>query len=795
MSDSILDFRDPRGLANDIQFCEALNFLESSRQKIFFDTAGVVDMLLGWESLLDVDARYIKWPFFNRQPMLICALAYKKWLGPIHLLPPHTEELTNKMLNDKRRFPDVPLENTEMLTTEFWAANELQVKETGLDKDEYISALQKDATSIFKGMFLGSHNGFWKSRYKYLVKDAQTLHLAGSTDYDYGNITSHRLFRPLLRFLNDQRKKQANNYLDAIALCLLDEKLRQFDISNTSTTLPIFFSNQEPILKAVRHFSQERDQDGRYPFTYLSPAGKPFLIVRNCNFFIISGIYQGIRESALPDLMEKYSSYLSSLRLKFDDNIQGENNGAEETVADYLSLLSYVQPSSEENVLLSFFQEWLRMEGYQDLNTILSGQLGRREVVKKEVERFIEAEQARQRQQLKGFGDRISIVRGIWHDFTDSSTFIEKNYSQTVDLDVYKEIGPRLYYSEAVCKRVQDYINRIFLAAHNSKDGERDLIDTFTDVVNDLASSLFSGQQKPIDAEKLERLACGLAVLWIFEKYKRIGQICDTVYERYNDVDPSDEADKYPAPSIALIHAAAILAGRLPQQDHALRIIECVMRKFGAQNYNVWLGLSYIHTSIWRFSGGGFNCPEWHYYRTRDLNFEPPSKQNLEESLRLSRKTYEWLRDDEKSGNITREKMRERQAKQFYALNNYLFMLAICGSAEEFRESLYLAEGFQDGVSIRDAWHKGRYADTLACYYLRMSMLSETQGEFDRNIKRALSQSNTSIADSNRQVDAYEQLNMKINEVAEKGFDFIHAKMLQYEQKMRLENAVVHVPT
>ena len=57
MSDTILDFRDTRDLANDIQFCEALNQLERERQRIYFDTAGVVDMLLGWDALMDVDAQ------------------------------------------------------------------------------------------------------------------------------------------------------------------------------------------------------------------------------------------------------------------------------------------------------------------------------------------------------------------------------------------------------------------------------------------------------------------------------------------------------------------------------------------------------------------------------------------------------------------------------------------------------------------------------------------------------------------------------------------------------------------
>ncbi len=791
MGDSfILDFRDPRGLANDIQFCDALNHLPRARQKIFFDTAGAVDMLLGWEALFDGEIRSIKWRFFKKQPMLLCALAYKGWLGPIHLLPPHTEELVNKMLRDKRRFPDHPQESLQMLTDAFWAEINLYIKETGLERDVYIAALQKDATSIFKGVFLGRNGGFWKSRYKNLKDGEHILHLASDADYAYGDITSHPLFRPLLRFLNKEREKQANNYLDAIALCLLDENLKKFDLSNASTTLPIFFSNQDPILKAVSHFSQERDKDGRYPFTYHGPRGRPFLIVRNCNFFIISGIYQGIKENSLPELLEKYTSYLNSLRSKVDDKASGDSNMNEESVSDYASVFSYVQPSSEENVLLSFFQEWWRMHGPDELNAILSDQLGKQEVSNEEVTQFIEAEQARQRQQLQGFGDRIGIVRGIWHDFADLPTFVEKNKLNLTDLDVYKEIGPRLYYPEAVCNRVQERMNSIIQALRDRSNSERELVDPIAEVVNDLASALFSGNKQSFDAEKLERLTCGLAVLWLFEKYERIGQICDTVYERYRDADPSDEADQYPSPTIALIHAAAILAGRLPKQDHVLRIITCVMRKFGAQNYNVWLALSYIHTSIWRFSGGGFNCPEWHYYRTQRFDFEPPYETNLRESLKLSGQTYFWLIDDEKNNKeLTLEKKRERRAKLFYALNNYLFMLAICGTAEEFRNSIYLAEVFQDGVPITDVWHKSRYADTLACYYFRMTLLSQTQSEFERNVKRALYHSEVSIDDY--PIDTYIQINMKIKEIAEKGFDYVRDRLAPYVQK-RAADVVVY---
>ncbi len=783
MSDTILDFRDTRDLANDIQFCEALNQLERERQRIYFDTAGVVDMLLGWDALMDVDARFIKLPFFNRKPMLICALAYKKWLGPIHLLSPHTEELNNKLLRDKRRFPEKPWEDTETLTNEFWNQINLKIKETGLNKEDYLAALQKDAANIFKGVFLGNHGGFWKSRYKYILKDAQILHLANSADYDYGDITSHRLFQPLLRFLNEQRSKQANNYLDAIALCLLDEKLRQFDFSNTSTALPIFFSNQDAILKAVRTFSQQRD--GLAPFTYQTPSGKSFLVVRNSNFFIISGIYQGIKENGLPDLLDKYNQYLNSLRGRYDEIVIGENHD-EESLNALPTLRSYVVPSSDENVMLNFFQEWLRMEGYQELNFILSDQLGHKTVDQKEVDQFIRRERSRQRQQLKGFGDRIGIVRSIWHDFGTLKTFIKRKFPYgDYELDMYKEIGPRLYYSEAICHKVQEHIKHLFHASENQEDSERDLVDVITEVVNDLASSLFGGNQRVLSPERLERLACGLAVLWVFEKYERIGQICDTVYERYKEANPADESDKYPSPSIALIHAAAILSGRLPRQDHVLSIIKCVMNKFGEKNYNVWLGLSYIHTSIWRYSGGGFSCPEWHFYRTNEIDFEPPYKNHLQESLRLSRQAYEWLRNDEKNNkNLGLDKKRERQAKLFYGLNNYLFMLAICSKAEEFRDSLHLAEIFQNGVTIGEVWHSGRYADTLACYYLRMAMLSRTTSEFERNIKRAKQQSEASMSVNIRPVDAYEQINMRIHEVEEKGFDLIRKKMTEYEQAM-----------
>lgn len=776
----ISDTNELKNLANDISFWQALDRRAGdkgalSKVEIYFDTAAVMDMLLGWDIIFR--GGQIKWNLFKERPsILVNALAYKNWLGTIHLLHPHTEELVNKILHDDSRFPDAPAIDLKGLGHEFWVHLDGDISRLAsrdpLRRYRQIEALRNGCVAMFKGVFLGSEGGFWKRRYKWL-KDNQILRLSSDSRYNIREVTSRPLFQRLLTFLNEKRSdRPANNYLDATALCLLDEKLRQFVSSEDPTVkLPIFFSDQKDILSAIEYVSHDHSlrEGNHFPFTYQIKEGDrlaSFSIVRSTGFFLVSGVGNAMRHEDLPDLLKTYTGNLENLRRRVNSE----------------SIESLIQDLPEESIWFEFFRQWWTSKGYGEVVEVMRELV--ESVTQEEVNSYIKEERERLRRQFDEYNGRIDLIRKIWDQFQELPEFVKRNFNSS-GIDVYKEIGARLYYSEEVCKQVQERTNRILrtIKEHPNSNSIKELDDT-EDTVTDLIAGIFDHWHQDAGIEdKLNHLARGLAVLWVFERFDLINEVCIIIREQFIRHNP-DAKERYPAPSIALIHAAAILRGRTSNQDQTLDIIRCLEDKFCNEpgNYNVWIGLSYIHSLIWSSSGGIFDFSEFHYYRTGNRNYYVPHRQNLEEGLNLCKRAWEWIGEENKREEKLLGKKNIRSTKWYYAVNNYLYMLAICGDASTLRNSLSLAESFQGGASpnMQHAWQAARFSDTLACYYLRMAFLSETSAEFERHIKKAVTQNESSIVKQTRHNEEYAILQGKISEIRDIGFEKVKEVMNHY---------------
>ena len=304
-SSSILHYSFPLAdhFRSDLLF---LSDLEAARKKgetanpqLFFDTYAALDMLLGLKKIADGG---FKKDLFLLPETLVYALSYQHWLGPIHLLPPHTEELIfkikdsdNSLLNDKSATP------FEAQEQEMWGALGLNTIQSappissGAKKSAWLHALKAESSDLFKAFYLLQESSSWKARYKQLTT-SNVLHFSQEQDYRLGDITKTPLFNDLLTAFNRARPRRSdNNYMDAVALCLLDQKLQAFEASDGQLPLPIFYCLQPNILDTVAAFSEKTYEKGHRPFTW-KHENKAHLIVRNSDFFVLFGVMKALQD-------------------------------------------------------------------------------------------------------------------------------------------------------------------------------------------------------------------------------------------------------------------------------------------------------------------------------------------------------------------------------------------------------------------------------------------------------------------------------------------------------------------
>lgn len=755
---------DYQRLINDIRLQKELKGKPEIEKQIYFDTSGAIDMLTGMHGMIDrgrINQRY-----YDRLTTLVYALAYKHWLGEIYTLPPHSEELFNKIKNNQYRFPDQPADKFESLEKEFWADRKLKIDQFQADladekkREHWIELLKEESVDLFKGVYLTDRTSFWKRRYKYLVKEAEILRFSSDMDYRLGDLTQSKLFTPLLKYLNSKREKSSNNYIDAIVLCMLDKKLEQFK-SDKTNQLPLFFSDQEHILEAVSHFSKQSEIFGRRPFVYEGETGN-YLIVRNANFFIIEGLFNAIQKHSSPAALESYERVLESLQewlLGVKSRSEDPEAGAEQAEMIKIDF----REQSAAKFFLEFFDRWWDKQGFEELKqVVVSSYLEEnRSQIEKQIADYIEEERDRINKQFEGYEGRIMIIRKTWNHFDLLPKFVRDNFAPTGGgFDIFKEFGPRFSYTEKVCEATQDLADRIFDAVfRNDKD---ELGHAEAEVVTNLINGLFGRSQTNEEKDKkLDQLAIALAIFWVFEFFDLICEVCQIIRKQYEQDDSND--DMYPSPSIALMHAAAVIQGRSKDQKLVERILKCVNRKFG-EKYNVWIGLSYINYLRWNDKADSFKFPERLSPEEIRFNRETPY---LTEALKYSKKAVDYLEDrrkDPREGS----KIKHRQRKYYYALNNYIFFQTICAPAIEFEteEMSGYAEKLEDSSRNPDYWQADRFPDTLSRYFFRRAFLAAARKEeYAQLLSEAIRYNEMAIKGTTKEKNIYFVLRRQLMEL------------------------------
>ncbi len=782
MPSHILKSNNLKQLADDIYFFQSLESDSELDCQIYFDTAGVIDMLLGMSGLFN--GVQINWNNYNRSSTLVYALGYRNWLGKIYTLPPHTEEFIEKIQVDKRLFKDHFSDIEQELEDEFWATIRQEFGELKevLENEEafkaYIPKLKANSVDLFKGVYLGKEKNFWKYRYKYLVRDKNILQFSAESDYRLGEVRDSKLFTPLLKYLNEKRQKSSNNYMDAIALCLLDAKLQRFnDGHEEQEDLPIFFSDQEHILDAVRFFSQE-EFDDRRPFVFTA-KGQEFLIVRDANFFIIKGIFRALKDrpSSSKDLIQdlftalgqfiqsaensRFPFHGESIQLPFEERINRKVRAG-------------LEKRSEEKVFLEFFNQWWHDGGYEELKRVVAETLldPKRQVINKDINDYIDQERKKLKVTFIDYSGRISLIKKAWNQFHNLKDLITTKFSsQGERINIHKEFGSRFSYPDKLCDEIQELCDRIFRAVNIKDDQELHIAEA--DVITDLISGLFEkGRTKEEENLRLNQLAKSLAILWLFKMYDLIDDACTIVRKQWENDPNVKNGDKYPSSPIALLHAASIFQGRSQNEEQGLQIIHCVENKYGQDNYKVWVGLSFLYYLLWDRNIDYFEFPEIRFEESSpDNKVLERNRKHLEKAINYSYKAIEWL-ENSRLDIEEKEKQEYRQRNYYYALNNYLFFKTMLATPEEFLKLEPKARKLEYSARRMEYWHADRFADTLARFFFRKAILSDSPEEFKDCIKHAIDYNNDAIENSEQDKLIYRILSRNLKATKRKGYPF-----------------------
>ena len=759
----IINLKYISSLADDIRFHQDLNHAKVIEKQVFFDTSSVLDLLLGVHSI--IRANQFRRSAFNMHVTLLHAMAYRNWLGEIFTLPTHTDELVNKIQLSKGLLGNHVNNNKEALENELWACigiNRQDLQLFGEDKETILKRfdqLKVDSVDVFKATYLLSNSGLWKHRYRYL-REEKIINFYPSADLNISEIAKTEVYYRLKTYLNKHRHnyRSINNYVDVLALCFLDQYLRNFESDTTGELrLPVFFSDQETILEAVEIASERKDEFGRYPFTWISPDGHPHKIVRSANFFIIEGVFNLKKKSPEEGIITKFTEALDDYRR----TLENFSNASNRTI---LNFKDKFQKETLNVVFLEFFDRWRNEYGNEQMLKLISYE--NYQLLDKEIDNYIVEERKRLKEEFTLDSSRFQLVKKMWDALVNLPRLVNQVFNAELSYNVSKEIDPRFAFKESICAEIQEEVNDIFQAVH--RNDHFLLEDAESRLVNYVLGGLYDIRMP--EKDRYNELCVALGILWVFENFDLINDICCLIREEYKrgkfGILDTASTDQYPAPSIALIHAASIIQGSSKDQAECVRILNCVQQKHEETSYQVWIGLSYIYFILWNEVVSSYDFHE--LARVHNKNTPGYAADYLRKAGIHAYNAMTWL-EKKRFEQTELDRLKRRQLRYHYALNNYVFYLVIASASEDFLKSRNIAKKLEDAVHTPDYWQV-RFGDTLARYYCRFAFLSETETEFDLYLKWSIDYNSHAIKSSQRVREYYINLAKDLEEMRSRGF-------------------------
>lgn len=720
------------------------------KKEIYIDTYDAIRLIQGVWGLWEYDrklgnrenphAYVFNKNIFEKPDILVNSLLFNNRLNaPVRLLPPHQDELAQKIQGEKSWFA-APREINEQIY-DLWSAlnlTELLDEAQGYEPmsphriKEYLEKIRGIDFYIAKDLL---QVPYWYDRYKKLFKQDRIVSWDDSS-YNFASVTRSKEFKIILQAFDEERnspKMLQSNYVDAIAFYLLWERLEAFKKdASLKTALPVFFVSKPGIFKALKKLM---DND-MFTYTFERDGQRwKFPIIRRAQFFILDAIFnyesQGDDDGALHKLFEQMRTAFNYeiKNHKLVNSILGRGIASAEDLGKRIDQL----------VREEFFDKiWAKHEGYKELYRAIE--------VHKESKRLAEQglrqhEEERQKivAELRRDTRSFELANEIMHEVFRLDDIGNKELNKIATIDVFSDLSMARFSFTKPCRdNLQQYTIQILNT--RGQDG-------FKFAARNLLSDIMEGLENFNNGkESSEKFTVGLAVLWVFKKYELIAKIAERLNQGVEDYDELS----FPNYHIPLLCAAALcrMEGNGKAQL-AKRFAECIEKKFSAQsnkpNYKAWLGLAYVWWHIWNTQNRSMELPEEMGKADFLAQQREPAFQSVRHAQHLCIAVVNHLRNKLKeeaiTGNHTPQErgdiLEQRNQKYHYALNMAFFLTVLYGNKQDLlskdTERLFNALNAIEGGPL---WHS-RYYDTCARYHYRRALLAENAPTFKNMLQLA----------------------------------------------------------
>lgn len=709
-------------------------------KQVFFDTAEIIDMIVGIRSFYA--SSHVDINLFNRESTLVHSLAYEGWLSEIHLLPPHQDELYHKITEKgslnfpKRRYND----DQDIVNDLLYQAGITEIEQilSKLSSEKEIKKYiienfdKVDAPLLFKVAKLIQHP-FWYNRYKYLLEDKKIIKINNSS-YDTKNLIREPVFGEIFECLSSVRSTRSeNNLYDAFSLTILQNKLEAYKKDKKNHPLPTYYVSSPVVYRALKNYVKE-NQSGHFYYEF---EREKIPIIRDSEFFILDAVFNATKENK--DDFENFMGEYHDNTLGLKDEIS--NVDKEAKLLDKVLNINYdktFQDRANEIINLRFFKKiWLENKG---LDIVVSdlfryyNETINDEKSKKELANAVEKEKNKIQKQFGKTLPRMKLSKKILRETVGFKSSIRRiNEHIEIPQDVFREFAlTRFSFKEDACGKIQQLIERLFRSHHD--DDNLSYVHCILGVVNYLLDGVEAAQNpKQGDTKIYDEFTVGLAILWVFEEYSLINYIC-------KKVSGLDEKGKlvYPDHRIALVHGSSIFPSGERRRGIAYEIIECLEEKFSQKNYKVWIGLSYMYFNIWNHLSSYSSIPELMIEEDKKTyKTEKIYEKYYQKAIKNLRKAIDYLKKLTKSEIDENEDKIYRWTKYYYAVNNYIYYVTKGGAEEVFNTIEPYCEILRSAEEKQNHW-QNRFHDTLAWYNLRQAVRNKENSDlFEYHIDKA----------------------------------------------------------
>ena len=693
--------------ARTIEFDNQLNV------KLYFDSSEIIDIVRGIDAFYkrgpeEITQKKFQKKDFESDKSFVNALAVRRLLNTIHLLPTHQAEFYDNYTGNG--LDSLRDENTTLIET-FRKSLDIEKSLTSLlKKPQKAAATRAELDKIFNDS---------KKLFKFLnachvIKTSERLNrfftdrkskIFELTPYesDVYDIEDREIFNAISGAWSKIRPDGGkNNFYDSLALMRLINLVREFNSDNTKE-LPVFFDAAHKYKRVIEKagiadifiVKYRPDSENLYQYS----------VIRSCEYFEIFALLDAQKgdEHAVGD----YRLIIQQHQEKVGVLLEALQNNEDKRELN-IAISNYIHLDFIKEVILPCFTDGVLSILIKNLTENYSTSISQlREDINKNLKHALKA--------LQSQTNELSNRYSVWTDIQERSFSLimeereAKSNPKNFPFSVVDDFSlMRFFIDNKNLNKIKEIFSDRALLASESKNYDVTLIGLFK-----LYQKYFSDETKGAKIEEAELYKI-VTTLWVLSLYKHIKNIKVAL-------------NRLPTSLLMMMGASYLKDPTLIAENKIIKInavIETLESKLPTldmtdeENGKLHLAIAFLKFRIWKSQDSKLMSIS---HQIPEIIEDPILKGAFDNV----QKAYELL----KNSNDINAKL--------YSQNIYIYMNIDCGTSEMFDKIKPLVNTFRAEKSKhREYWHF-RYDDTIARYHHRLSILLKQKNHYVQSITEA----------------------------------------------------------